>query len=188
MHFIKWRALIVLVMMALCSGNTTVNAQEIDAEIQGVHKPLETEQTSSSEIAKAISEKTKVLKANNTKAKEKKKDKKKDKKKIEAQELKEEPAGFTAEFLVTAYCPCYTCSQDYGDETCLGTQAEEGRTVAVDEDVIPYGSTVIINGHEYIAEDCGGDIKGHRIDIYMDDHDRTTVWGEKHIDVTVIYE
>ncbi|MEI3219112.1 MAG: 3D domain-containing protein [Lachnoclostridium sp.] len=42
-----------------------------------------------------------------------------------------------------------------------------GRTIAVDASVIPYGSVVVINGHAYVAEDCGGAIKGNKIDIYV---------------------
>ena len=40
----------------------------------------------------------------------------------------------------------------------------------MDPDVIPLGSTVIIevDGYkdEYVARDVGGNIRGHRIDIY----------------------
>ncbi len=73
-------------------------------------------------------------------------------------------------FTVTHYCPCYACCKKTDGITFTGTQATEGRTVAVDPDVIPLGSTVIIDGQEYIAEDVGGAIKGNRIDKYMDSH------------------
>ena len=43
--------------------------------------------------------------------------------------------------------------------TATGTKATEGRTIAVDPDIIPYGTTVIIDDHEYIAEDCGVQLK-----------------------------
>lgn len=45
-------------------------------------------------------------------------------------------------------------------------KAIEGHTIAVDPSVIPPGSVVLINGHEYIAEDIGGAVKGNVIDIY----------------------
>lgn len=73
-------------------------------------------------------------------------------------------------FTVTHYCPCYACCNKTDGITYTGTQATEGRTVAVDPEVIPLGSIVIIDGHEYIAEDIGGAIKGLRIDKYMDNH------------------
>ncbi|MFR1857426.1 3D domain-containing protein [[Clostridium] innocuum] len=38
--------------------------------------------------------------------------------------------------------------------------------MAVDPDVIPLGSKVLIDGHVYVAEDVGGAVKGNVIDIY----------------------
>lgn len=51
--------------------------------------------------------------------------------------------------------------------TATGTTPKVGRTIAVDPKVIPYGSRVVINGNTYIAEDCGGAIKGNVIDIFV---------------------
>lgn len=86
---------------------------------------------------------------------------------------------------ITAYCPCEECSDDYGDMTSTGGRAKEGRTIAVDPKVIPYGSVVIINGHEYTAEDCGGEIKGTDIDIYFDTHSETYEWGVQYLEVQI---
>lgn len=57
----------------------------------------------------------------------------------------------------------------YAGDTATSTGAKPtvGRTIAVDPRVIPYGSRVVINGHTYIAEDCGGAIKGNVIDIFV---------------------
>lgn len=81
------------------------------------------------------------------------------------------------EFELTAYCPCKTCSDEYGNQTSTGVTATEGRTVAVDPTVIPYGSALIINGVEYVAEDCGAAIKGNKIDIYFEDHEEANRFG-----------
>lgn len=56
-----------------------------------------------------------------------------------------------------------------GRNTSTGAIATEGRTIAVDPSVIPYGTEVLIDGHVYIAEDCGGAVKGNVIDIFVED-------------------
>lgn len=83
-----------------------------------------------------------------------------------------EPLG---KFKLTAYCPCMKCCGKTDGITATGTTAAEGRTIAVDPRVIPYGSAVTLyfadgTSHTYTAEDCGGAIKGNRLDIYFDDH------------------
>ena len=75
------------------------------------------------------------------------------------------------EMLITAYCPCVKCCDKDDGITASGTRATQGRTVAVDPRYIPYGTEVIIDGVTYIAEDCGGAIKGDdRIDLYFNSH------------------
>lgn len=56
---------------------------------------------------------------------------------------------------------------------------QAGRTIAVDPDVIPLGSTVKIDGQEYVAEDTGGAIQGNRIDIFVNSHDEAITKGVK---------
>ena len=92
------------------------------------------------------------------------------------------------EFTLTHYCPCEVCCGEWADGiTYTGTEATEGRTIAVDPDVIPLGSTVVIDGQEYIAEDVGGAIRGNRIDIFMRDHLVALMAGVKTAEV-FIYE
>lgn len=90
-----------------------------------------------------------------------------------------EPLG---EFTLTAYCPCMKCCGKTDGITATGTTAAEGRTIAVDPRVIPYGSAVTLyfadgTSHTYTAEDCGGAIKGNRLDIYFDDHQAALQFG-----------
>ena len=95
------------------------------------------------------------------------------------------------EFKITHYCPCSLCCGKWADGiTATGTTAEEGRTIAVDPKVIPYGSEVVIryaDGSErcYIAEDCGGAIKGNRIDVYMDSHEAALIGGVKYAEALI---
>lgn len=77
-------------------------------------------------------------------------------------------------FKTTAYCPCYECSEGYGRTTATGHKATDGRTIAVDKSVIPYGTTVYIEGLGiFVAEDTGGGVNKKHIDIYVDSHKAT---------------
>ena len=63
-------------------------------------------------------------------------------------------------FKITHYCACPICCGEYSNGiTASGTTAQAGRTIAVDPSLIPLGSSVVINGHTYVAEDTGGAIK-----------------------------
>ena len=87
------------------------------------------------------------------------------------------------EFIITYYCDCEKCTIDGDGITTTGTKAAAGRTIAVDPEVIPYGTTVIIDGKTYIAEDCGGAIKGRRIDVFMESHQEALEAGVKVAEV-----
>ena len=88
------------------------------------------------------------------------------------------------EFKLTAYCACEKCCGKWANSlTATGTVPTQGRTIAVDPKVIPYGTRVVINGHTYVAEDCGGVIKGNRIDIFFDNHAEALQFGVRHEDV-----
>lgn len=126
-----------------------------------------------------------VLKEQQLSLKEQQDKLKKEEKEQEAKKQEEVKKGWTHEFHVTAYCGCYSCSEGYGTQTSTGVTAEAGRTIAVDPDVVPYGSKVQINGHTYVAEDCGGAINGYEIDIYMDEHSSTDRFGSQYIVCTV---
>lgn len=90
---------------------------------------------------------------------------------------------FLGEFTLTAYCPGRCCCGKWASGyTATGTWATEGRTIAVDPKVIPYGSRVLLiwpdgTQHSYIAEDCGGGVNGNHIDVFFDDHQAARVFG-----------
>lgn len=90
-------------------------------------------------------------------------------------------------FKVTAYCPCAACCGKTDGITASGTKAAEGRTVAVDPQLIPYGTELVINGNTYIAEDTGGSVKGHKLDIFFNSHLEALEWGVQEHEV-FIYE
>lgn len=88
--------------------------------------------------------------------------------------------------VATAYCPCEECSGGYGRRTSTGKIAQECRTIAVDPKVIPYGTAVIIDGNTYIAEDCGGVIKGNKIDIFFNSHEEVEKFGKQVKEIVIL--
>lgn len=88
--------------------------------------------------------------------------------------------------VATAYCPCAECSGEFGFITATGSRAKEGRTLAVDPSVIPYGTAVIIDGNTYIAEDCGGAVKGNRVDIFFNSHEEALNFGRQKLTAYIV--
>lgn len=93
---------------------------------------------------------------------------------------------FLGEFTATAYCACVRCCGKDDGITATGTQATEGRTIAVDPDIIPYGTQVLLiwpdgTQHTYISEDCGGGITGNRLDVYFDSHEAARQFGVQSV-------
>lgn len=96
------------------------------------------------------------------------------------------------EFKTTAYCTCVKCcgvwsqehpsraGTDYVQKTASGTIPTAGRTVSVDTEIIPFGTVLIIDGHEYIAEDTGSAVKGQVIDIYFSTHEAAREYGVQY--------
>lgn len=113
----------------------------------------------------------------------------------EANFVEDDDNRYLGTFTLTAYCGCSKCCDEYGlnrpvDEngnpivyTASGAVAKSNHTIAVDPSIIPYGAEVIINGNTYVAEDCGGAIKGNRIDIYFDNHSDAWNFGRQTADV-----
>ncbi|MDY7043623.1 3D domain-containing protein [Virgibacillus sp. M23] len=75
-------------------------------------------------------------------------------------------------------------------QTATGTYPKVGRTIAVDPNVIPYGTKVYIPEFNdvFIAEDTGGAINGNKIDIYMSHGDVARKWGRQQIEVYVKFD
>ena len=85
-------------------------------------------------------------------------------------------------FKVTYY---WSFEDEYGDSIahpCDGQhKAMINHTIAVDPDIIPYGTKVMIDGIIYIAEDCGSSVKGNIVDIYVEDEKHETHYSEVFI-------
>ena len=107
----------------------------------------------------------------------------------------------------TGYCPCgYCCNwrhswwfgrpvvaagPDRGRRKAVGITAS-GRpvrpgTVAADEKLLAFGTRVYVPGYGYgIVEDRGGDIKGHRLDLFFKTHAEAQAWGRRQLVVRVL--
>lgn len=82
-------------------------------------------------------------------------------------------------FVFTGYCPCVSCSGEWGNGTATGTVCQAGWTIAVDPLIIPLGSGVVIDNHLYHAEDVGGGIKGNHIDVFFNKHEEAAAFGKQ---------
>lgn len=102
--------------------------------------------------------------------------------------------GNYVEMVATAYCSCEKCCGEWAKKrpigedgkpivyTANGTVAKQGRTVAADPSVYPYGTVLVIDGNEYVVEDCGGAIKGeNRVDVYFESHEDARQFGRKSV-------
>ena len=96
----------------------------------------------------------------------------------EAEEADEEPVEvytYVGECVITSYCPCEVCCGKWADGlTATGIPAEPG-VIAVDPEVIPLGSTVVIDGQEYLAADLG--VSGMAVDICAAGHQEAADYG-----------
>lgn len=93
---------------------------------------------------------------------------------------------YIGECTITAYCPCEECCGRWADGvTATGLPAGPG-VVAVDPEVIPLGSTVIIDGQRYLAADTG--VMGKHVDVCLPDHEDTVAHGVRIAEVWVSAE
>lgn len=94
---------------------------------------------------------------------------------------------YIGECTVTYYC-CEPYAHVCGDGdglTATGIPVTPG-VVAVDPEVIPLGSTVIIDGHAYLAADTGGAVRGNHVDIAVATHQEAEDLGTTTADVWVV--
>jgi len=88
-------------------------------------------------------------------------------------------------YIATAYCPCEKCcGSGASGITASGAVAREGVTIAADWDILPEGTIVEIQDIGYrMVQDTGSAIKGHRIDIYFEEHEKALEFGVRKVQV-----
>lgn len=93
---------------------------------------------------------------------------------------------------VTAYSPDSRSCGDYADgmtATLHSVWTNGMNLAAADTSVLPYGSMISVPGYDsgrvIPVLDCGGAIKGHRLDVLFAEHEQALRWGVKELDVVV---
>lgn len=94
---------------------------------------------------------------------------------------------------MTHYCICEECCGKSPDNpaygiTASGRKATPYVSVAVDPDIIPLGSDVLVDYgdgeiHYYRADDTGGSVDGHHIDLCVGSHQEAIELGVKTVTV-----
>ena len=96
---------------------------------------------------------------------------------------------YIGNYSITHYCTeryAHICGTGNGI-TATGTVVTAGRTVAVDPSVIPYGTTMYIEGYGFrVAEDCGGAVNGRHIDMAVDTHANALAMGSRNSGVWIL--
>lgn len=70
--------------------------------------------------------------------------------------------------------------------TASGNIAGKGHA-AVDPNVIPLGSLLFVEGYGYaLADDIGGSINGHTVDVGVDTLDQAYRWGNRRVTVYIV--
>ncbi len=78
-----------------------------------------------------------------------------------------------------------TAYSSTGQPTETGSYPVDNYTIAVDPQIIPLGSIVMIDGTAHDATDTGRLIKGYRIDRYYADSTKVKDYGVKWVQITV---
>lgn len=93
---------------------------------------------------------------------------------------------------VTAYSPDARSCGDSADgytATMHSVETNAGKLVAADPRVLRYGSMISVPGYHggdvVPVLDCGGKIKGSRLDVLYPTHEQARLWGRQRLKITV---
>ncbi len=94
--------------------------------------------------------------------------------------------------VVTGYSPDARSCGEFADgktATLHSVTTNDHSLVAADPRVLPYGSMVTVPGYDsdliVPVLDCGGAIKGNRLDLLFPTHEQARKWGKKRVKVTI---
>lgn len=93
------------------------------------------------------------------------------------------------EFFVEATAYTANCNGCSG-KTATGFDLRSNpnaKIIAVDPNVIPLGAKVWVEGYGYaIAADTGGNINGHKIDVFFPSKSEAYSWGRKKVKIKIL--
>jgi 3D (Asp-Asp-Asp) domain-containing protein len=104
---------------------------------------------------------------------------------IEEKETEPTPTYKEMQIVATAYCPCVKCCGKSDGITATGIKAKANHTIAADPKVLPYGTEILCGMGEFVVEDCGGNIKGNRVDFFFDSHEEAVSFGRQEFSIWV---
>jgi 3D (Asp-Asp-Asp) domain-containing protein len=103
-----------------------------------------------------------------------------------------EEIGETAVKQLNVSATAYTTERQQNKITATGSTARVG-AIAVDPKIIPYGTLMYVEAIDgswvygyATAEDCGGGIKGNKIDLFFDTYDECIQFGVKKAVVYIL--
>ena len=86
---------------------------------------------------------------------------------------------------IDAHASAYVAT---GSRTAIGLVPYEG-IVAVDPRFIPMYTKMYIPGYGFaMAGDTGGDMLGHRVDLFFNDYHRAIQWGRRDVEIYILAE
>lgn len=158
-------------------SDTDLGMDQLDELIANVEQSLQTLNTQSEDLENTVDKKIKEQEK---------------KRLMEMSNRVDNSLRFSKTFTVraTAYgADCRGCS----GTTATGTKPAIGRTIAVDPRLIPLGTWVYLefpnapqlNGR-YRAEDTGGAIKGHKIDLFLGKEKDCNWFGHQMVNVSIL--
>lgn len=158
----------------------TLELQQSNVELQQTKDQLLTSQNKVVEVQESLHIEEEKCTALSVKVKDVESDLEEANKIIEELKSDEYELVYLGNYKLTHYCTEkreHICGTGSG-LTATGTQVVSGRTVAVDPNVIPYGTELYIEGYGWrMAEDCGGAVKGKHIDIAVETHSQALSMG-----------
>ena len=84
---------------------------------------------------------------------------------------------------ISAHASAYVAT---GNRTAIGIVPYEG-IVAVDPRMIPMYTKMYIPGYGIaMAGDTGGDMVGHRVDLFFNDYHRAIQWGRRDVEIYIL--